>query len=51
MFNVILRVKNGGEQNVFSTQDRQYAASFCKSKNDFYRKVGSSNRYHFEETD
>lgn len=32
MIHVILKVKNDGEQNVFSTNDRQYAASFCKSK-------------------
>jgi len=49
MYHVILRTESGGEQNVFNTNDRQYAASFCKSNNEFYAKVGSPNRYYFTE--
>lgn len=50
MYSVSLKVKNGGSTHVFSTHDRQHAACYCQSKNDYYRKVNSPNRYYFEET-
>ncbi len=49
MYHVILRVKNGGEQNVFNTNNRKQAASYCKSQNEWYKGVGSPNRYYFTE--
>ena len=50
MYHVLLKVKNGGTTRIFSTHDRQQAASFCKNKNEFYQKVNSPNRCLFEET-
>ena len=49
MYHVLLRVKNGGEQNVLNTFSRQYAASYCKSRNEYNESVGSPNRYFFTE--
>lgn len=49
MYHVILRVKNGGEQNVFNTNNRQHAASYCKSQNEWYQMLGLPNRYYFTE--
>lgn len=46
---VQLRFANGGTETKFSTRDRQYAACFCKRGNETYVKLGSPNRYFFEE--
>lgn len=50
-YHVQLRVQNGGVQNVFTTTDRKYAASYCKSRNEQNEKLGSPNRYFFETTE
>lgn len=50
-YNVQLRVKNGGTQNVFVTTSRKEAACFCKGKNIESEKLNSPNRYFFEETE
>ena len=49
MYHVILKFANGGEQNVFNTYSRQYAASYCKSRNEYNKRVGSQNVYYFKE--
>lgn len=46
---VQLRFANGCTETKFSTRDRQYAAGFCKRGNETYVKLGSPNRYFFEE--
>lgn len=48
MYQIYLRVKNGGVVNLFQTNSVHYAACFCKSKNQVYFDLGSPNRCYFQ---
>lgn len=46
-----IQFANGGTETKFSTEDRQYAACFCKSRNETNKKLKSPNMYFFEEVE
>lgn len=46
-----IQFANGGNETKFSTENRQYAACFCKSLNETNKKLKSPNRYFFEEVE
>lgn len=50
-FQVYLKVSNGGVTPVFQTNSYNHAYGFCKSKNEFYERVSSPNRYYIDIVD
>ena len=46
---VCLKCKTGIQHNVFTTTDRQHAACYCRDINEWYKMIGSPNRYYYEE--
>lgn len=47
-YQVNLIVDNGGVTPVFQTNSVQHAGGFCKSSNEFNKRIGSPNRYYYE---
>lgn len=50
-YRISFKVKNGGEQYVDTVINETYARNFCYSKNNSCKRVGSPNRYYYEEVE